>query len=135
MRNLYPQIDQAYPNQRKRTSEPGYEGDDVLPSRLTPEVELIARSSYRLGAAEMQTIMVTRVAEEAERKSYDLKEKLEKTASDKNIYEERSNRYHTEGRQLESKLIEKDTEIAKLKEKLKPKKAPVKKKPTKSETK
>ncbi len=120
--------DAAYPHQRKFIEEPGHMGsDEVLPSHLSAEVELIARASYRLGAAEATASQAVHDAMENQRENRELQEKLTKAEGQAESYQRW---YREEQHKTEAAVAE----VSKLQEKLKPKKSAVKK-PAKKETK
>lgn len=124
----YHNHDRAYPNQSKYVEEPGRMGaEEIIPSRLTGEVELIARSSYRLGAAEATANIAMRDARDASQKADETKDRLERVSNERDRYERYSEQYSGELQELRSTVETKDAEIAKLKDKLKPKKKVVKK--------
>lgn len=122
-------FDHAFPNQREYIDVPGrMDQDKVVPSKLTPEIELIARASYRLGHAENGYALAANDAHSVGRENERLKSELENSKGNVQYY---SNRCDAYAKQLSAA----HEEIEKLKKKLEPKKKPAKKTPAKKASK
>lgn len=121
-------FDSAFPRQRKFVEEIERCGaEELLPINVSGEVELIARTSYRLGHAEQYAAIMGDQAHKSDRKAADLTETLSSVRRERDDYKSRN-----EGLWDKISVLEKETEaqsvvINKLKAKLNPKKKLAKK--------
>jgi len=122
-------FDIAYPRTRKFVEELGRCGvDELLPLNVSGEVELIARSSYRLGNAEARVELAEFQMRKAERDNKELRESLQSACRDRDYNEELATRNEKEAEAI-------GVELGKLKKKYAPKKKVAKRKSSKKENK
>jgi hypothetical protein len=121
-------FDPIYPNTRRFTESVDRLGaEETLPSGVDAEVELIARSSYRLGHAESYAQSETRRAEELQTSLRDTKKLLEDAQRDARIYKERADTRYDESEKHRNEAIKWHDKFVKLDKKVNPSKYKVKK--------
>lgn len=121
-------IDPAYPNRTRFIDEPGRMGsNEILPLHIDAQVELIARSSYLLGASQMDARNAQIEAYGLKRELEETKAKLDSANSDRDHYKRRATALDTRVDEQNATLKRKDAEITRLKNKINPPKPAVKK--------
>jgi hypothetical protein len=114
-------FDKLYPARRIRSQDIGNANiDEAVPAEVDGKIELIARASYRLGAAEANLGHEYEAHHSVERDLVELKERFQKLQDDRNTYK---NLYYEKRDDL-VKAIEK---VNRLEAKFKPSKKKVKK--------
>lgn len=121
-------LDGAYPNRRRYIDDVRHIGsDELLPTNLSGEVELIARSSYMLGASQMEAREAQVALHDVQNERDSLKSQLDTAKSNVETYKERAYRYSAMVEKQNARLKRKDAEITRLKNKINPPKPAVKK--------
>jgi hypothetical protein len=114
-------FDRFYPRQTKSNDDPQRMGsDELMPLNVDGQVELIARSSYRLGTAESNVSNLFNELRET-------RERAEKAEAELATAKEKRDTYESWYRQTRADKEALETEVTKLKARLAPKKKVAKK--------
>jgi len=100
-------FDSAYPSTKRFVESVDLLGaEEVLPTRVSGEVELIARSSYRLGHAESLASSEALRAEELKSSLRSTNKLLEDAQRDVRIYKNRAGDFEDELERMRSEMIQ-----------------------------
>lgn len=124
-----PRFDEFYPNVRKRIhSLDSLTDDETLPTNLSPEVELIARASYRLGAAESHLGTLETQTHELRDQLNVSHSKVDEANESRDYYRREAERYEKYAERVDGQLKEAYAHVEKLDKKYKAKAKKVSKK-------
>lgn len=112
-------FDPLFPNISEKIREPGYDAEfRTLPSRVTGETEMIARTAYRLGHAEQGVDSWAEKCRQLEEKLSEAREARKEAADEA----ERNQRWYESERETASELRTQVEKLEKQLARLKPKK-------------